>query len=237
MVFHFKTISSKLNSSRETSKVRELTQKENDKRGYEEFNVSTTEIEIGNHSIWRQKKSFRIALISTFSALAVVLGYTLAYLPNIELFTVFIFLSGFVLSKKEGLLVGLLSAQIFTFFNPLGTSPPPLFIYQLIHYSFTGFLGGVVNDYLKAKTFYKPYDDLYTFRIMVILGLTGGVITFFYDILSTLIGGVLVSLKIEYFITSYLTGIVFTSVHLVGNILGFVFLLPGLIQLIIKFID
>jgi hypothetical protein len=72
---------------------------------------------------------------------------------------------------------------------------------------------------------------------MLIFGIIGGLITFFYDILSTLIGGFLVSFKIEYFITTYLTGIVFTSVHLVGNILGFVLILPGLIQIIIKLLD
>lgn len=198
---------------------------------------TNVEVEIRNHSVWSQKKSFRIALVSIFSALAVVLGYLLAYLPNIELFTLFIFMSGFVLNKRAGLLIGLLSSLIFTFFNPLGTSPPPLFIYQLIHYSLTGFIGGLVNDFLSTKEFYRPDDDLYTFKIMLIFGTIGGVVTFFYDILSTLIGGFLVSFKIEYFITSYLSGFIFTSVHLVGNILGFVFILPGLIQLTINVID
>jgi uncharacterized membrane protein len=237
MEFYFKKTSSKLSSSGETSKKTDLTQNEKDRAKYDESCASLTQIEIANHSVWRHKKSFRTALISIFSALAVVLGYILAYLPNVELFTLIIFLSGFVLSKKEGLLIGFLSSLIFTFFNPLGTSPPPLFLYQITHYSFTGFLGGLVNDYFKTKKYYKPNDDLYIFKIMLIFGIIGGLITFFYDILSTLIGGFLVSFKIEYFITTYLTGIVFTSVHLVGNILGFVLLLPGLIQIIIKLLD
>ena len=37
-------------------------------------------------AIWLERKSFRIALLSTFTALSVVLGYMLVYLPNIELF-------------------------------------------------------------------------------------------------------------------------------------------------------
>lgn len=237
MEFYFKTAPSKISPSGETSKNTELTQNEKDQFKYDEINASFTQIEIANHSVWRHKKSFRIALISIFSALAVVLGYILAYLPNIEIFTLIIFLSGFVLSKKEGLLIGFLSSLIFTFFNPLGTSPPPLFIYQITHYSFTGFLGGLVSDYFKKKKYYKPNEDLYVFKVLLIFGLIGGIITFIYDILSTLIGGFLVSFKIEYFITSYLTGLVFTSVHLVGNILGFVFILPGLIQIIIKLLD
>ena len=190
-----------------------------------------------NSSVWLERKTFRISLIATFTALAIVLGYTLAYIPNIEVFTLMIFLSGFIMSKKEGAIIGLLSASIFTFFNPLGPSPPPLFIYQLIHYSTTGLLGGLTKDFLRNKEYFKPTEDLYIFRIMLLFGFLGAVITFVFDILSTLFGGFTVSITIDYFIASYLLGIVFTTVHLIGNILVFVFLLPGLIQVIMKLID
>jgi len=190
-----------------------------------------------NNSVWLERKSFRISLIGTFTALAIVLGYTLAYIPNIEVFTLMIFLSGFIMSKKEGAIIGLLSASIFTFFNPLGASSPPLFVYQLIHYSTTGVLGGLAKDFLRNKEYFKPLEDLYIFRIVLLFGLLGAIITFIYDILSTLFGGFVVSITIDYFIASYLLGIVFTTVHLIGNTLVFVFLLPGLIQVIMKLID
>jgi len=198
---------------------------------------SDCEIEKSNHLLLIRKRSYRIALLSTFSALAVVLGYMLAYLPNIELFTLMIFLSGFIIGKRDGLIVGLLSASIFTFFNPLGASPPPLFIYQLFHYSLTGLSGGLIKDFLSKKDYFHPREDLYTFRVMVIFGIAAAILTFTYDILSTAIGGFLVSTSLEYFITTYMTGIIFTLVHFIGNILGFVFLLPGLIQLITKLLD
>lgn len=202
-----------------------------------ESNSVSEEIERVNQSVWLEKKSFRIALIGTFSALAVVLGYMLAYIPNIEIFTLMIFLAGFVMNKKEGAIVGLLSSTIFTFFNPFGPSPPPLFFYQLAHYSLTGALGGFTRDYLSNKKYFKPSEDLYIFQIMLIFGVLGASITFIYDILSTLFGSFIVSITIEYIIASYLSGIIFTTIHLVGNILGFIFLLPGLIQLIIKLLD
>ena len=195
------------------------------------------ETEKVNNSVWLERKSFRISLIGTFTALAIVLGYTLAYIPNIEVFTLMIFLSGFIMSKKEGAIIGLLSASIFTFFNPLGPSPPPLFIYQLIHYSTTGVLGGLTKDFLRNKEYFKPTQDLYLFRIMLLFGFLGAIITFIFDILSTLFGGFTVSITIDYFIATYLLGIVFTTVHLIGNVLVFVFLLPGLIQVIMKLID
>ena len=190
-----------------------------------------------NSSVWLERKSFRISLIATFTALSIVLGYAMAYIPNIEVFTLMIFLSGFIMSKKEGAIIGLLSASIFTFFNPLGPSPPPLFIYQLIHYSLTGLFGGLTKNFMLNRKFFKPREDLYVYQVMVIFGVIGGIFTFLFDILSTLFGGFTVSTTIDYFIATYLFGIVFTTVHLIGNILMFVFLLPGLIQIIMNLLD
>ena len=194
-------------------------------------------VERETDSIWLNRKSLRIALIATFSSLSVVLGYMLAYIPNIEVFTLLIFLSGFVLGKRDGMIIGLLSSTIFTFFNPLGTSPPPLFVYQLIHYSFTGLLGGLLKNFFENKDYYNPHEDLYVFKIMLIFGVSSAILTFTFDILSTLFGGFIVSFSIEYFIITYLSGIIFTTIHLLGNILVFVFLLPGLIQIILKLLD
>jgi len=199
--------------------------------------TKTMNFERVNSSVWLERKTFRTALIGTFTALSVVLGYLLAYIPNLEIFTLMIFLSGFVLNKRYGALIGLLSSIIFTFFNPLGPSPPPLFVYQLIHYSLTGISGGLTKDFMQNREFFKPKEDLYVYQVMVIFGVVGGILTFLFDIFSTLFGGFIVSITIDYFIATYLFGLVFTTVHLIGNILVFVFLLPGLIQLIMKLLD
>ena len=191
--------------------------------------------EIG--SVWLKRRSFKIALLSTFTALAVVFGYMLAFIPNIEIFTLTIFLSGFILGKKEGVFVGLLSSTIFTIFNPLGVSPPPLYLYQVVHYSLTGFSGGLIRSFLNNKSFFKPKEDLYVFPVIALFGFVGGLITFIYDLLSTFFGAVLFSQSINYFLTTYVSGIVFTSIHLIGNILGFIFILPGLIQIIMKLLN
>jgi hypothetical protein len=47
----------------------------------------------------------------------------------------------------------------------------------------------------------------------------------------------MVSFSIEFFIVSYLYGIPFTMIHLIGNTLEFVFILPGLTSLIYKLLD
>ncbi|MHA1723921.1 MAG: hypothetical protein ACTSXH_03655 [Promethearchaeota archaeon] len=185
-------------------------------------------------SIWLEKKSFHISLISMFTALAVVSGYLLASLPNIEVFTLMIFLSGFIIGKKDGAIVGLMSSVVFVFFNPYGASPLPLFCYQVIHYSLTGFTGGFAFDFLKSKPYFKPNNDLYTLPMMIIFGLMGAIITFIYDIITTIIGTIVFMGTLDAFFIYYISGILFTTVHLIGNMLGFIFILPGLIQVIYK---
>ena len=204
-------------------------------------NAEKLETERVTSSVWLERKTLRIALIGTFTALSIVLGYMLAHITNIEVFTMTIFLAGFIMSKKEGAIIGLLSASIFTFFNLVGTSIiyPQLFVYQLIHYSMTGALGGLAKDFLRKKEYFKPTEDLYIFRIMLLFGFLGAIITFIFDILSTyfFLSGFTVSITLDYFVASYLLNIGFTTVHLIGNILGFIFLLPGLIQVITRLLD
>jgi uncharacterized membrane protein len=204
-------------------------------------NAEKIETERVTSSVWLERKSLRIALIGTFTALSIVLGYMLALITNIEVFTMTIFLAGFIMSKKEGAIIGLLSASIFTFFNLIGSSIiyPQLFVYQLIHYSMTGALGGLAKDFLRKKEYFKPTEDLYIFRIMLLFGFLGAIITFIFDILSTyfFLSGSTVSITLDSFVASYLFSIVFTTTHLIGNILGFIFLLPGLIQVITRLLE
>ena len=67
---------------------------------------------------------------------------------------------------------------------------------------------------------------------MVLFGFLGAIITFIFDILSTLF-----FYGLDLFVALYLLNIVFTTIHLIGNILVFIFLLPGLIQVITRLLD
>lgn len=185
-----------------------------------------------NYSVWLEKKSFRIALISTFTALGIVLGYLLAYLPNIELFTLTIFLSGFTLGRRDGMIVGFLSSLIFCFFNPLGASPLPLLAFQLTHYSLTGLLGALTNDVLNKRSFFSFDEDLYNFPVMVIFGILGAIITTSFQVFSSLVNVFTFYDSIEEFLPYFIIGIPFTITHIIGNTLGFIFILPGLIYLV-----
>jgi uncharacterized membrane protein len=194
------------------------------------------DIEKENHSFWLEKKSFRIAIVSTFTALGIVLGYLLAYIPNIELFTLTIFLSGFIIGKRDGMIVGFLSSLIFCFFNPIGASPLPLLAFQLTHYTLTGLIGALTSDFLKTRSFFIINDDLYIFPVMIILGTLGAIITVSFQFFSSLVDVLLYFGTIEEFLPYFITGIPFTITHIIGNTLGFIFILPGLIQLVHKMV-
>lgn len=194
-------------------------------------------VERENHSLWLEIRSFRIALISTFSALAIVLGYLLAGIPNIELFTLTIFLSGFILGIRDGMIVGFLSSLIFTLFNPIGTSPPPLLVFQLFHYTLTGLLGALTKKFLNKRKFFTPEGDLYKLPIMVIFGSIGALITIEYQIFSSLMDALVYLGSLNQFPLYFLRGIPFTAIHIIGNTLGFIFILPGLIHIVNKMIN
>lgn len=204
------------------------------KKPSETLEIIDTEQEISYNSISLERKSFRIVLISTFSALAIVLGYLLVYIPNIELFTLMIFLSGFILGKRDGMIVGLLSSFIFCYFNPFGASPLPLLAFQLIHYSITGLLGALTSDLIQKKKSFKSDEDLYKFSVMVLFGFIGALITTNFQIFSSIIHVLSFLGTLNEFLPYFLTGVIFSTIHIIGNTLGFIFILPGLIQLIKK---
>jgi uncharacterized membrane protein len=203
----------------------------------ETVGVIQTEQEKENGSVWIQRASFRIALISSFTALTIVLGYMLAYIPNIELFTLFVFLSGFILGKRDGILVGFLSSFIFCYINPFGSSPIPLFIFQLVHYSLTGFIGGVLKGLNQEKNVFKDGGDFYKPSLMIIFGLIGALITSSFQVISSIIHVLSFLGTLNEFLPYFLSGIAFTVIHIIGNTLGFIFILPGLIQLINRLLN
>ncbi len=204
------------------------------KRSSDKLEILDTEQERANYSIWLEKRSFRIALISTFTALAIVLGYLLAYIPNIELFTLTIFLAGFILGKRDGMITGFLSSFTFCFFNPLGASPLPLFAFQLTHYSITGLVGGIIGILFKKRRVFEFNDDLYKPSVMTLFGVIGALITSSFQFLSALVEVLSYFGTLDEYVPYLMTGLIFTVVHIIGNTLGFIFILPGLIQLIKK---
>lgn len=187
--------------------------------------------------LWLDKKSFRFTLMAIFAALVVVLGYLLVYIPNIQLVFVMLFLTGFIMGKKDGAAIGLMGSFLFCFFNPLGASPLPLLAFQIVYYSCIAIMGASIHSLLKNKEYFKPKEDLYVLKVLILFGSLGGLLTFLYDVLTTVIHALVFFGTLKAFWPTYLIGITFTTVHLISNILIFVFVLPALIQTCYKMLD
>ena len=101
----------------------------------------------------------KLVRAAMFAALAVGLGYSLMLVPNIELITVIIFLSGLTLGIRWGILVGAVSEFIFSAMNPLGSSLmfPPLIAAQIISMIIVGLSGGLLRPVFFKK---KLWDFL-----------------------------------------------------------------------------
>ena len=61
-----------------------------------------------------------VALISILAALAIGGNYALSAIPNVELSSVMVFLSGFLFGPLIGVLVGLIAMTIYQLFSPFG---------------------------------------------------------------------------------------------------------------------
>lgn len=188
------------------------------------------------HSVWLERKSFRLTLISIFSALSITLGYVLIELTNIELVTLMIFLSGFIMGKRDGMIVGFLSSFIFCLFNPYGAYLP-LFAFQLTHYTLTGLLGALTKQFFNDRKLLGEKKEFYTISIMILFGTLGFSITASFQVFASLVDVLVNYGTITAFLPYFFNPVAFpfTIIHIVGNTLGFIFILPGLIQLFQKF--
>ena len=86
---------------------------------------------------------------SIFCALAIGMGFSLMLVPNIELITVIVFMSGLMLGLRWGALVGGTAIFIYSGLNPMGSglSFPPLFFMQILGMAITGFTGGLFRSF------------------------------------------------------------------------------------------
>ena len=158
-----------------------------------------------------------------FSATAIGLGFTFLMVPNVEFISVTIFLSGFYLGSKYGALVGGVSIMIYSILNPMGSGLAylPLLMGQIISMTIIGILGSYSSFFLKKVRL----------KIRILFsGLAGFISTFIYDFITTISFPLSVGYSLNEIIIYGISGLVFTSMHLISNTVIFMIVLP-------KFID
>ena len=150
-------------------------------------------------------------------------GYSLVYVPNVELVTLIIFLSGYLMGTKYGLIVGIIGEFLFSALNPFGSGLlfPPMLISQVIAMALVGFAGGMLKKWIPSEKFSKNY--------ILIFGFTGFLITLIYDILVSAAYPVSAGFGFTETLGLILSGIVFSVMHIAMNVMVFSILLPVIV--------
>ncbi|MBU1065676.1 hypothetical protein KJ762_02070 [bacterium] len=167
-----------------------------------------------------RQNSRLIAFSGIFIALLLGVGYALAFVPNVELLTAMVFMSGVLMGFKRGIIIGVVGEFLFSALNPMGSGLlfPPMLIAQLIAMAIVSFLGALTRNYvLRCKQ---------GIISAIIMGGIGLLLTLFYDILVSAAFPVSAGFSFREVVGTIIAGLAFSIVHLIGNTLVFILLVP-----------
>jgi hypothetical protein len=172
------------------------------------------------------KRTRQTVLASLLVALTVALGYALAAIPNVELMTITVFLSGYLLGMRLGMVVGGASMVLHSLFNPLGAALPPLMAAQVAAFVVIALAGAWIAPVLHAMR-HRTVE-------IVAAGISGFLLTLFYDIATSAAAYVVAmdsgsTLTIWRFIAG---GALFMIMHQVWNTGLFLIVLPPALNIL-----
>ncbi|MFH2056942.1 MAG: hypothetical protein ABIJ61_13370 [bacterium] len=87
-----------------------------------------------------------VAAVGVFAALAYAGSFALLIFPNVTLSILLVFFAGYLIGKRGGLFVGVVSALLISLFNPYGLAFLPILIAQVAAYALIGFVGGMCSS-------------------------------------------------------------------------------------------
>ncbi len=166
----------------------------------------------------------KLVRASIFTALAIGLGFSLIMVPNIELITVIVFLAGLTLGIGWGVLVGGTAELIFSVLNPFGSGLvfPPLLLSQVFSMITIGAAGGILRPVFFKQEFSR--------KGIAGLAITGFILTFIFDSLTTLSYPISVGFDLPQTIGIYISGIGFTILHQLSNAFVFAIGVPRVVK-------
>ncbi|MCK5833317.1 ECF transporter S component [bacterium] len=176
--------------------------------------------------IQSQNELKKITLSSIIIALAIALGYALAFIPNVELVTFTLAFGGAILGYARGPIIGALGFLLYSILSPYGMAPPPLIVAQVLGGAVIG-LGGAILG--------RSYKKMGSRWIFILISLCVGLIsTFIYDLLTNL-GSYIVVATSATLIPFLIGGISFSLIHIASNSMIFAILFPAILRLTRKF--
>ena len=161
-----------------------------------------------------------MAAAGLFAALALALNFPLLGIPNVEVFSLILFISGIFLGYWGGIVVPLIAGLIFVFFNPNG---PPTLITLVIAQIF-GFILIGLSGATFGRSIIRNRNRVMGITFCAAIGV---VLTFIYDLLSN----VALATAFGPFWPVITAGISFSLLHMVFNGLIFGFSEPIIVKL------
>jgi len=174
--------------------------------------------EIDNNQSLKAPIAIRqITQIALYTAAAVACGYLLIGLPNVELVSGIVALSGLSLGSWSGALVGVFSEAIFSGLNPYGLPFPPVWAAQMLGMAGTVFLFGKLRKLFDCS---PPKTRIF---ISVAGGIAG---TLLFDLLTNLAFPIAMGVKTNAWGVYLLAALPFSAVHLAANAVVFAVIVP-----------
>lgn len=149
-----------------------------------------------------------LCLCATLVALAVALGFALAHIPNVELMTLVIFFSGYLLGPRCGGVIGFVAMSLFTSLNPLGIAFAPVALAQVIGMTCIGMVAGMLRSWAARGLDWAK------------LALLGLACTLFYDLITNLAMALSLGM-IPRLLSVLAAGLAFSLLHMVSNLIIF----------------
>lgn len=164
----------------------------------------------------------KITRAAFLTAVCIVLGYLFLPVPNLEMITAGIFLSGVWMGPLYGLFIGLTAEAIYSISNPMGFPPPPLLAAQVVAMALVGWAGGLMRGALGHARFFSSRN----WSIHLTLAITGIILTALFDVLTNLSFPLAAGFNAEQIRLALLMGIPFAALHISVNALIFALVIP-----------
>jgi hypothetical protein len=127
----------------------------------------------------------KVARVGIFAALAYGVNAPFLAIPNVETFSLALFLSGVFLGVADGLAVAFIAGIIFVLFNPNG--PQTILLVgaaQMVGFLLFGLAGGVIRPLILIKSDAR--------RIAGLIVIVGASLTLWYDVSTNLILAIII---------------------------------------------
>lgn len=171
----------------------------------------------------------KTAFTATFLAAVVAVGLVFAFLPNIELITTTVFLGGYLLGVRRGVLVGAVGMLLYVLANTaihgFPVSPLPLLVAQGLGMAAAGLLGALWRRRFEGRA---PKGERYLLMGVGVLAATWN------QFIVNVVSAVLFTSEEGYWV-AFVGGMSWGSVQIVANALVFFVLGPGILQLVTGF--